>query len=37
MGHKKVDTTEGYVKFAQNYYRNAPYDWIHAVLKDKRK
>ncbi len=33
MGHKKVDTTEEYVKFAQNYHRNAPYDWISAVLK----
>ena len=33
MGHEKVDTTEDYVKFAKQYYRNAPYDWISAVLK----
>ena len=33
MGHEKIDTTEDYVKFAKNYYRNAPYDWISAVLK----
>jgi len=33
MGHEKIDTTEDYVKFAKNYYRNAPYDWIRAVLK----
>ncbi|MCK4364828.1 MAG: hypothetical protein KAW45_02130 [Thermoplasmatales archaeon] len=33
MGHERIDTTEDYVKFAKHYYRNAPYDWIHAVLK----
>ncbi|MEM4259128.1 MAG: site-specific integrase [Candidatus Thermoplasmatota archaeon] len=33
MGHEKVDTTEDYVKFAKQYYRSAPYDWISAVLK----
>lgn len=33
MGHEKIDTTEDYVKFAKNYYRNAPYDWVSAVLK----
>lgn len=33
MGHEKIDTTEDYVKFAKNYYHNAPYDWIRAVLK----
>ena len=33
MGHEKIDTTEDYVKFAKPYYRNAPYDWISAVLK----
>ena len=24
---------ESYVKFEKQYYRNAPYDWISAVLK----
>jgi integrase len=33
MGHEKIDTTEDYVKFAKNYHRNAPYDWVRAVLK----
>ena len=26
-------TTEDYIKFAENYYRNDPYDWLRAVLK----
>ena len=33
MGHEKIDTTEDYVKFAKQYYRHSPYDWISAVLK----
>lgn len=33
LGHDKLSTTQGYIRFAQNYYRNAPYDWIKAVLK----
>jgi integrase len=33
LGHDKLTTTQGYIQFAQNYYRNAPYDWIKAVLK----
>jgi hypothetical protein len=33
LGHEKIDTTEGYIKFAKQYCRNAPYDWISAVLK----
>jgi hypothetical protein len=33
MGHEKIDTTEDYVKFAKNYYSNALYDWVSAVLK----
>ena len=33
MGHESVDTTEDYVMFAKNYYRNAPYDWVRAVLR----
>jgi integrase len=37
MGHEKIDTTEDYVKFAKNYYRNAPYDWVSAVLKSYKR
>jgi hypothetical protein len=33
LGHDKLSTTQGYIQFAQNYYRNAPYDWIKAILK----
>ena len=33
LGHDKVTTTEGYVMYAKRYYRNAPYDWIKAILK----
>ena len=33
MGHERIDTTEDYVKFAKQYYRHSPYDWISAVLK----
>lgn len=29
----KVATTEDYVMYAKWYYRNAPYDWIKAILK----
>ena len=33
LGHEKVTTTEGYVRFAKRYFTNAPYDWIRAILK----
>lgn len=33
LGHDKLSTTQGYIRFAQNYHRNAPYDWIKAILK----
>jgi len=33
MGHEEISTTEDYVKFAKQYYRHSPYDWISAVLK----
>jgi hypothetical protein len=33
LGHKTEKTTELYVRFAENYYRNDPYDWLRAVLK----
>jgi integrase len=33
LGHKTEKTTESYVRFAENYYRKDPYDWMRAVLK----
>ena len=33
IGYDKVTTTEGYVMYAKQYYRNASYDWIKAILK----
>lgn len=33
LGHKNEKTTDMYTKFAENYYRNDPYDWLRAVLK----
>ena len=33
MGHEKIDTTEDYVRFAKQYYRNANFDWNKAILK----
>ena len=33
LGHDKVTTTEDYVRYAKQYYRNASYDWIKAILK----
>jgi len=33
LGHDKVATTEDYVRYAKQYYRNASYDWIKAILK----
>jgi integrase len=33
LGHKTEKTTESYVRFAENYYRKDPYDWLRAVLK----
>ena len=33
LGHKYESTTEAYIKYAENYYRKDPYDWLRAVLK----
>jgi len=33
LGHKYEKTTENYIKYAENYYRKDPYDWLRAVLK----
>ena len=33
LGHKFESTTEVYVEFAEQYYKNDKYDWLRAVLK----
>ena len=33
LGHKKQDTTEIYVEFAEMYYENFKFDWLKSVLK----
>jgi len=37
LGHDELKTTEGYVRFANQYYRKEPFDWIKAVLKSKKQ
>ncbi len=33
LGHERIETTEGYLKYAKKYYRIANYDWIKRTLK----
>jgi len=33
LGHKYESTTENYIRYAEEYYRKDPYDWLRAVLK----
>jgi len=33
LGHKYEKTTEAYIRYAENYYRKDPYDWLRSVLK----
>ena len=33
LGHEKLATTEGYIKYAERYYRDFPVDWIACALK----
>ena len=33
LGHKFQQTTESYIRYAENYYRRDPYDWLRSVLK----
>ena len=37
LGHEKITTTESYIRYAQQFYRLAPYDWIKATLKSRFK
>ncbi len=33
LGHERMATTEGYIKYAEEYYRDFPVDWISCALK----
>jgi len=33
LGHDSINTTETYIQYAEQYHRQAPYDWIRAILK----
>jgi len=33
LGHRYEKTTEVYIEYAENYFRNDSYDWLRAVLK----
>lgn len=36
-GHETIKTTMEYIRYAEQYYNQAPYDWIRRVLKYHRK
>jgi len=36
LGHTTVSTTENYIKYAEEYYRKDPFDWLRIVLKFHR-
>jgi len=33
LGHEKIQTTMNYIQYAEQYYIQAPYDWVKRVLK----
>ncbi len=35
LGHERITTTESYIRYAEQYYRQLPVDWIAAALKPK--
>ena len=37
LGHEKMSTTEGYIRYAEQYYKDLPFDWISCVLKPLKK
>lgn len=36
-GHEKIQTTMNYLRYAEQYYTQAPFDWIKRVLKHPKK
>ena len=37
LGHEKIATTQNYIRYAEQYYRQLPEDWISLVLKPRRR
>jgi len=35
LGHERMATTEGYIRYAEQYYRELPVDWISCALKSQ--
>jgi hypothetical protein len=33
LGHEKIQTTMNYIQYAEQYYQQAPYNWVCRVLK----
>lgn len=33
LGHTKIETTMGYLKYSKHFYKIAPFDWVHRALK----
>ncbi|MCK4365483.1 MAG: site-specific integrase [Thermoplasmatales archaeon] len=37
LGHEKIQTTMNYIQYAEQYYKQAPYNWVKRVLKFHEK
>lgn len=37
LGHEKITTTQSYIRYAEQYYRQLPEDWISLVPKPRKK
>lgn len=37
LGHERPQTTENYIRFAEEYYRQEPNDWFNHALRQPRK
>ncbi|MEM0493247.1 MAG: site-specific integrase, partial [Candidatus Thermoplasmatota archaeon] len=37
LGHSFIGTTERYLRYAEEYYNNDPYDWLNYILKPRTK
>lgn len=33
LGHEEIQTTENYIRYAEQYYNQLPVDWIGCALK----
>ena len=37
LGHETIKTTEGYIRYADQYFDLAPYNWVQRVLRHPRR